>query len=331
MPAEQHQRWTPVVVGGAPLRHRDVAPGDRAEQATAEDPPVGPLTQGPSETTAGAVAHQALHSSVERYLQYEGALVTSSDIEIIHQARVATRRLRSDLRTFRPLFLRAWADDLRSELGVLARSLGAVRDADVLHERLTRRVASLAPVDRPAAAVIVDRANVERERARDALAALLATSEYASIRTDVVRAAHAPLYSQRASRPADTEIRALVRRSWKQVRRDVRALGSRPGDDALHDTRIAVKRCRYAAEAAVPVLGTAATDFAKALRRLQGRLGDHQDAVTAEAWLRGVAGFLDAPSAFVAGELVAIERAVLVESRTRWRTAWKTVRRTRLR
>ena len=49
--------------------------------------------------------------------------------------------------------------------------------------------------------------------------------------------------------------------------------------------RIRAKRCRYAAELASPVIGKPARDLAVALARVQDVLGEHQDAVVADAWL----------------------------------------------
>lgn len=54
----------------------------------------------------------------------------------VHKMRVATRRLRSALSTFRPLLDREVTDPLRDELRWLAAVLGAARDAEVLHARL---------------------------------------------------------------------------------------------------------------------------------------------------------------------------------------------------
>ena len=51
--------------------------------------------------------------------------------------RVATRRLRSALATFRPLLDREQTEPLREELKWIAGMLGAARDAEVMQERLT--------------------------------------------------------------------------------------------------------------------------------------------------------------------------------------------------
>jgi hypothetical protein len=58
-------------------------------------------------------------------------------------------------------------------------------------------------------------------------------------------------------------------------------------------------------------------------------LGEHQDSVTAEAWLRGLK--TSGRRSFVAGQLAAMERAAAAESRARWRKAWGALESRRLR
>ncbi|HEY0493608.1 MAG TPA: CHAD domain-containing protein, partial [Candidatus Dormibacteraeota bacterium] len=88
------------------------------------------------------------------------------------------------------------------------------------------------------------------------------------------------------------------------------------------------KRVRYAAEAAEPVVGKAAARFTAALTELQDVLGDHQDSVTAQQWLRRAA---EGPHAFVAGELSAVEREVAMVDRSAWTKKWKILARKALR
>lgn len=87
--------------------------------------------------------------------------------------------------------------------------------------------------------------------------------------------------------------------------------------------RIRSKRLRYAAEAAAPVIGKPAQRFASAVAGLQGVLGDMNDAVVAEAWLRQVAGTGSAAQAMVAGELIALERQEQQIGRDSWAKPWK--------
>jgi CHAD domain-containing protein len=101
----------------------------------------------------------------------------------------------------------------------------------------------------------------------------------------------------------------------------VKALPTDPPDADLHQIRILAKRARYAAEAAGPLAGKKASAFAGALAGLQTVLGDHQDAVVAEAWLRTATAGPDGVS-LAAGELIAMQRAEAAASRKRWPKAW---------
>src|SRR5581483_10955800 len=62
--------------------------------------------------------------------------VRRGDPDAVHDMRVALRRLRSTLHTFRPALDTARTEPLREELKWLGQVLGAVRDNDVLAEKL---------------------------------------------------------------------------------------------------------------------------------------------------------------------------------------------------
>jgi CHAD domain-containing protein len=121
---------------------------------------------------------------------------------------------------------------------------------------------------------------------------------------------------------------ALARRDWKRLRKAVNRLPHNPEDTQLHRIRILAKRLRYAAEAAAPLLGKPATRQAETAAELQDVLGDHQDSVTAQRWLREAG---QGPRAFVAGELCAVEREAAARDRLQWTALWKKLSRKRLR
>ncbi len=61
-------------------------------------------------------------------------------------------------------------------------------------------------------------------------------------------------------------------------------------------------------------------------------LGEHQDAVVAEEWLREHASSgqeRGTEQAFVAGQLVSLERQAGEDARAQWWRAWKKLRRAR--
>src|SRR6202040_4295504 len=106
-------------------------------------------------STAGDVVQAAVAASVARLLSHDPGVRIGEDPEDVHQARVATRRLRSDLRTIRPLLDPEWAAALREELGWIAGVLGAVRDTDVLLEHLQADVRRLDVSDAAAGAAVL--------------------------------------------------------------------------------------------------------------------------------------------------------------------------------
>jgi len=282
--------------------------------------------------TVAAVIRYACSDAVAKLIANDPVVRIGDDIEGVHQARVATRRLRSHLRTFHALLEPEWAEALREELGWLGDELGAVRDADVLLERLRGRVAALDEADRAPAQRILDRISADQAAARAILLDGLRSRRYLELLDRLVDAAHRPRVALRASDDDDDVLRALVRKPWRQLRNAVRALPDPAPDPALHAVRIRAKRARYAAEVMEPAFGRPARDFAKALTRVQDVLGEHQDAVVAGTWLRATALSLGDPAAvYAAGELGAAERAAADASRAAWPEAWRAASRRSLR
>ena len=87
-------------------------------------------------------------------------------------------------------------------------------------------------------------------------------------------------------------------------------------DVALHGTRKAAKRARYAAEAARPTLGKPAKKLGKRVKAVQSLLGEHQDSVVARAALRefAIQSHGAGESAFTWGLLYGREEAAAATS-----------------
>src|SRR3989442_9896786 len=112
------------------------------------------------------------------------------------------------------------------------------------------------------------------------------SDRYIDLVERLVEASRAPALPADAQQRAELVIPALARRDWKQLRKGVAALPDQPADPALHRIRILAKRVRYAAEAAEPIAGKIAGRTADDAAALQDVLGDHQDSVTPQQWLR---------------------------------------------
>lgn len=264
----------------------------------------------------------ALAAGLERLRAHAPGVLVGEDAEAVHQARVATRRMRSDLRTFRPLVDRAWADSIREELRWLAGLLGEVRDTDVLLARLQVQAAELEDGDRAASAVLLGRLEDQRATRRAVLVAALEGDRYREIVHVLEKAIAAPLLTPEADRPAIETLPRLVAAPWGRLRKAVSELSAEPSDDELHAVRIGAKKTRYATEAAEAVCGKPARRLARALAGVQAVLGDLQDAVVAEEWLRAApAG--KGRDAIVAGQLVAGQRRAAAKARASFPRAWK--------
>src|SRR3954470_21462461 len=114
-----------------------------------------------ADATVADLVRATIANGVTRLIRHDPGVRLGDDPEDVHQARVATRRLRSDLRTFRRLLDEEWVGALRDELKWIAAELGAVRDADVLTERLREQAAELPSVDAAGAAALLRRLAAE--------------------------------------------------------------------------------------------------------------------------------------------------------------------------
>ena len=284
-----------------------------------------------AEATVEALLRHDLAASTLRLFRHEAGVRIGEDPEAVHQARVATRRVRSTLRTFSSLLEPEWTDRLRDELKWLADLLGAVRDADVLLARFQEHLTALPGADAKAGSRLLAGLVEQRETARRRLLRDMDEPRYAALLDDLVAAAAAPVLLPGADRPAAEVMPALVAKPWKKLRKAVKQAGDDPSDDELHQIRIRAKRARYAAEAVEPVIGNPAERFADAAADLQEVLGDHHDAVVGEQWLRQAAASARRDAALVAGLLIAAERASAAASRERWRSVWKALDRKKLR
>jgi CHAD domain-containing protein len=270
---------------------------------------------------ASDVVRYSLATAVERLLRSDAALRLTMDPEVVHLARVATRRLRSDLRSFMPILDEEWARSLRERVKWLGDELGLVRDADVLVARLHHDAAQLPSHDAPAAEAVIDRFAAQSVAARQELRKILREQRYVELLDELVDAVADPKLAAHAGAPAQEALPSLVRVPWKKLCKTVAALAPEAGDEKLHEVRIKAKRCRYAAEAIAEVGGKTVARFARRVEKLQRILGDLHDAVAAEQRLRGIRG--DSDEVFVAGGLAAMEAQAANDARGSWRKAWK--------
>jgi CHAD domain-containing protein len=306
---------------------------------------------GPDAPAADAVrAHLARHTAA--FVAQDLRVRRGLD-DAVHQMRVAARRLRSGLKAFEPLVDTAWAQDLRDELAWIAGELGELRDREVLQRRLLAALDALPaapatghgvaaaspdpaahpldgtdPRDIAAAAATIRRAlDAEREPAAAQLHEAMVSDRYLRLLDSLVAASRHPVLTPAADRRAGQVLPPLLAKAWRRLHRDASALHPDSTDEAWHQTRIAGKKARYAAEALVPVFGQPAKKIARRLEEVTELLGEHQDAVvTARTARRLAAGRrVTGPTGFVLGLLHEYERAAAAQCREQFAKTWPKV------
>lgn len=227
------------------------------------------------------------------------------DEDAVHDMRVAVRRLRATLRSFRGLWGRRESEAVRAELRWLGGRLGAVRDAQVMSARLTDAVRA-EPVELvlgPVAARVAERFAADLATALDELRRTFDSDRYPDLLTRLDRLLEGP-----TARPADARwVARRVRRAIARAddRLD-RALDGR-SDVALHEARKAYKNARYAVEVREPDAGKPAAKLAGRFKELQDLLGAHHDSVVTREVLRRQAlrAYADGENTFTYGILHA--------------------------
>jgi CHAD domain-containing protein len=256
------------------------------------------------------------------YLNAQAARLSVLDLAVrrekpdsVHQMRVTVRRLRSTLQAFQEIVSEPGSRHLRAELKWLGGVLGRARDAEVLASHLHAELAGVPTelVLGPAQARVTAHFAPLEASSRKAVLDALDSERYKELRAELSRLLNGPPLTPKAAGPAEEVLPLAVGRAYRRTRRRMRrarlAAPGPPRDVALHETRKAAKRARYAAEAAAPGLGQKdgkkADQLAKRMKKVQSVLGRHQDAVLARAAARdiGVHAHLAGENAFSFGLL----------------------------
>ena len=283
-------------------------------------------------STAGDVVLAYLGTQLARLKSLDPA-VRRGEPDSIHQMRVTTRRLRSTLQSFPSVLPKQATRHLRDELKWLGGVLGEARDNEVLSDYLLARLADtpvelvLGPVK---ARVRAHYAPREADAQRAVLTAL-DSERYFGILDELDELRENPPVTAAAAERAEDIVPRAVSRAHRRARRRMRRAKRAPAgsglDVALHQTRKAAKRARYAAEAAEPVSGKKARRYVKRMKAVQSVLGAHQDSVNARAAAReiGVQAHLAGENAFSLGLLYERARCeahtLEDQARRRWRRA----------
>ena len=239
---------------------------------------------------------------------------TKGDVTSLHQARVATRRLRAALPLVAP---GRKTEKLTRSVRKLTQALGPVRELDVALLILNEFEDS-ADVPRPAVLRLRAAIGEERRQVHAELQRLLEGFDLGKLRKRAVSAARKQegKTSKRVRDPkraAKARIRARQRSEQLVVAIENAAALYLP--DRLHEVRIAVKKLRYTLELEESFTASRATARLRALKNAQDLLGRMHDLEVLIARTRGIQSSPGASTLKVSADLDRLVRRLENECR----------------
>jgi triphosphatase len=359
LPPDARRRWhsaPPDLLGEA--AGTVPAPSSAPERGVSEAVPAVAATDGPAEPAAapGAgiparaggpralgvladdpmveAACKILRFNFDRLHKWEAAVRSDSDIEALHDMRVATRRMRAAWRVFDDSFRAGRTRRIRRRLEKIADRLGAARDLDVMIDGLEKYRSGLGEDDRAGLDPLMSMWKKERKAARALLLDELDSSGYAAFGEDMEGflkgGTAAAAVTTSPSRPNRVKDRApsLLWSSYETVRAYELVLAW-ADVETLHQLRIASKWLRYGLEFFGETLGPDAPRLLQRVVALQDHLGCLHDADVAAKLAREVlvarAGELSRSEADAIGAYMRINERELARRRRTIGPIWRAV------
>ena len=216
-----------------------------------------------------------------------------TDVEGVHQMRIALRRLRSAFTLFRKVLGRENSAALLTELGWLAEILGKARDLDVF---VTETLPTIISEYENHAGLLKlqDKALTEQVKAYAEVRAALSSQRYHCLLLTLAAWLENERWRDGTRNTKSYQVldiaTATLTKRYKQLRRRGRYL-DHMHPEARHATRIAAKKLRYASEFFASLYSLKKSDaFIGKLSQLQDWLGTLNDIIITEKLLYQLIG-----------------------------------------
>jgi CHAD domain-containing protein len=240
------------------------------------------------------LAARSLRKQVKLLIEHLGGVRQGEDIECVHRARVASRRLRAVLAMFGDCWKRKQVKNWKRQIRQLARDLSEARDRDVQIEFLVAALASVSDGALvPGIARLLSHAEQQRQWLQPRVLRAVDRVEHSSALKEMLASARRVLDAS----DDDSAVfgAAVRRRANKGVRKRLkRLLAEAPGlenaehYDRHHAMRIAAKRLRYTMELARTQRSPELEAIAETVKRLQTLLGEIHDC---DVWAENLDSF----------------------------------------
>lgn len=242
----------------------------------------------------------AIAKHYEKILKHEPQVLQDKDPEELHQMRVGMRRLRSTITGFAPALDIPPAAESK-KIGKIAKTLGKLRDLDVLIETLSSKYVSALPKEEQKIIEKIFKVlEKKRKKALKEVKLTLKDQRYQDFQQKITKWLKNPQYQ----RIAELEIRdvlpdllspqiskLLLHPGWfvgAKIERGKVKLSDRPSlekveqilidrGETLHELRKEAKRSRYNMELFTDFYCNTYADYLQQIKKLQSVLGEIQD------------------------------------------------------
>jgi CHAD domain-containing protein/transposase-like protein len=256
---------------------------DRSGQAVIEYPARDRIGLEATDSLAEA-GRKVLSFHFGRMLTHEPGTRLGSDIEALHDMRVATRRMRAAFRVFGSGFKRKTIKPLLAGLRTTGRVLGRVRDLDVFMEKLRQYQQSLPQSEQAGLQPLLKVWSGQRKQARREMMVYLDSKKYVQFKHDFLKFVTTPGLGAKAitaDSPAPYQLRhvapGLIYERYEAVHAFEVVLPN-ASLDTLHQLRITYKSLRYTLEFLAEILGNKSRMVIGEVKTLQDHLGELNDA-----------------------------------------------------
>ncbi|QNP28737.1 CHAD domain-containing protein [Cylindrospermopsis curvispora] len=261
-----------------------------------------------SVTSLGYLGHQALTKIAEKTLEYEKSVKKDKDPRALHQMRVGMRRLRTAITSFSS-FLDLPSSVNDQSIGKIARTLGKLRDLDVLKEILEQ---DYQPYLSPRQQTYLKKAfsviSQERESVCLSVQKIFKSELYKSFKQDLLEWLKSPMYNPLAELQIQQAVpelllpqisRFLLHPGWmigietldpagitsvkwnpEELEKNLQIQG-----EILHDLRKHAKRVRYQIDLFDNLYQHSFTQELGQIKQVQEILGNLQDSMVLNQWL----------------------------------------------
>jgi len=245
------------------------------------EPQRGVLPQLSQHHTCAEAFALIVQSAADQIAANRRAVLETVDPAAAHQLRIGLRRLRSALSAFRPLYDTIALRELEGHAQAIARTVGELRDADVLIEHIYAPVAGMIRND-PGLPRLREALIAHRDGARERVRAALNGQQWSVLQLYLALWPRAIEGAETLRRPVRKLARSALKKRWNKVADS----GERLGDlsvEQRHQMRKALKTLRYVTEFFASLYPEEKTrQFIKETRNLQEVFGYLNDVAAAE-------------------------------------------------